>query len=102
MRRMWLEADGPEPRHRYFDRGPYRYTTSDGRPTFEYHWTVTDHVQAVVDAGCRIVKVDEYGEKLADEYWTKANLDKLPAFLLIVGRKDAPSKERLVAGDGDR
>ena len=88
IRRMWQEADGPEPRHRYFDRGPYRYTTDHGRPTFEYHWTVADHVQGVVDAGCRIILVDEHGEKLADEHWMKVNLDKLPAFLLIVGKKN--------------
>ena len=40
-----------------------------------------------VDAGCRIVKVDEHGEKIEDEFWLKANLDKFPAYLLFVGRK---------------
>jgi len=87
IRRMWLEADGPEPRNRYLHRGPYQYTSDEGLPTFEYHWTAADHIQAVVDAGCRIVKVDEHGEKVEDEFWLKANLDKLPAYLLIVGRK---------------
>ena len=87
IRRMWLEADGPEPRNRYLHRGPYQYTSDEGLPTFEYHWTAADHIQAVVDAGCRIVKVDEHGEKIEDEFWLKANLDKLPAYLLIVGRK---------------
>ena len=90
VRRMWLDADGAQPNHRYFDRGPYRYTSGEGLPTFEYHWTVSDHIQAAVDAGCRIVKVDEYGEKVDDEYWMKANLDKLPAYLMVVGRKDRP------------
>jgi len=52
--------------------------------------TVSDHIQAVVDAGCRIVKVDEHGERIEDEYWTKASLDKFPAYLMIVGRKDSP------------
>ena len=88
MRRMWLDGDGPEPSHRYCNRGPYRYTSEEGLPTFEYHWTVADHIQAVVDAGCRIVKVEEY-EKKIDEFWMAVNLDKLPASLLIVGRKDA-------------
>ena len=91
MRRMWVDADGPEPRNRYCDRGPYRYTSEEGLPTFEYHWTVTDHIQAVVDAGCRIVKVEEHGETIGDEFWMVANLDKLPASLLIVGRKYLPS-----------
>jgi len=88
VRRMWLDADGPEPRHRYFNRGPYEYTSEEGLPTFEYHWTVADHIQAVVDAGCRIVKVEEHGEKIEDEYWMVIDLNKLPAYLLIVGRKD--------------
>jgi ubiquinone/menaquinone biosynthesis C-methylase UbiE len=88
MRRMWVDADGPEPCHLYFNRGPYTYTSDEGLPTFEYHWTVGDHIQAVVDAGCRIIKVEEHGEKIDDEYWMIANLDKRPAFLLIVGRKD--------------
>ena len=88
IRRMWLEADGPEPRQRYFNRGPYTYTSDEGLPTFEFHWTTADHIQAVIDAGCRIVKVDEHGEKIEDEYWMAANLDKLPAYLMVVGKKD--------------
>jgi ubiquinone/menaquinone biosynthesis C-methylase UbiE len=92
IRRMWLDADGAKPRHRYFNRGPYRYTSDEGLPTFEYHWTVSDHIQAVVDAGCLIVKVDEHGEKIEDEFWIEANLDKLPAYLMIVGRKDSLNK----------
>jgi ubiquinone/menaquinone biosynthesis C-methylase UbiE len=91
VRRMWLDAEGAEPCHRYFDRGPYRYTSDDGLPTFEYHWTAADHIQAVVDAGCRLVTVEEHGERVEDEYWMKAKLDKLPAYLLIVGRKDLPN-----------
>lgn len=87
IRRMWLDADGPKPRHRYFNRGPYNYTSDEGLPTFEYHWTVSDHIQAVVDAGCCVVKVDEHGEKIEDEFWMEAELDKLPAYLMIVGRK---------------
>jgi ubiquinone/menaquinone biosynthesis C-methylase UbiE len=88
MRRMWLDSDGPEPHNRYCNRGPYAYTTEEGLPTFEYHWTVADHIQAVIDPGCRIVRVEEHEEKLEDEYWMTAKLDKLPASLLIVGRKD--------------
>jgi hypothetical protein len=82
IRRMWTSSDGSKPAHRYFDRGPYPYES-----TFEYHWTVSDHIQAVVDAGCRIVHVEEHGEGMRDEYWTAADLDSLPACLLIVGTK---------------
>lgn len=88
VRRMWLDAGGPEPHHSYFNRGPYSYTSEEELPTFEYHWTVADHIQSVVDGGCRIVKVEEHGEKIEDEYWMAVDLKKLPAYLLIVGRKD--------------
>lgn len=87
FRRLWDDAEGLEPKHRYLDRGPYKYQTSEGMPSFEYSWTVADHIQAVLDAGCTLLKVDEYGEKLEDEHWLKVNLDKLPAALLIVGKK---------------
>ena len=60
----------------------------EGLPTFEYHWTVADHIQAVVDAGCRIVKVDEHGERIEDEDWLEADLRKFPGYLLIVARVD--------------
>ncbi len=67
----------------YLDRGPHR--SSGARlPTFEYHWTVADHVQAAINGGCRIVEVVEYGEQIKDEPW----LEKMPAHLLIVGQKE--------------
>jgi ubiquinone/menaquinone biosynthesis C-methylase UbiE len=90
VRRMWIDSERPEPRHRYFNRGPYKYTSDKGLPTYEFHWTVADHIQAVIDAGCRIVKVDEYGDKIEDEFWMKADLDKFPANLVIVGKKEPP------------
>jgi ubiquinone/menaquinone biosynthesis C-methylase UbiE len=97
VRRVWADADGQSPRHRYFDRGPYKYTSNEGMQTFEYHWTVADHIQAIIDAGCRIVKVEEYGENIDDEFWMVANLDNLPANLMIVGRKD----QAVVPAEGD-
>jgi len=96
IRRVWLDAEDDKPCHSYFNRGPYNYTSEQGLTTFEYHWTVADHIQAVVDAGCRIIKVDEHGQKIEDEFWMKANLDKLPAYLLIVGKKDAPPRPQSV------
>ena len=92
IRRMWIDAEGPEPRYSYFDRGPHKYRSDEGTPTFEYHWTVADHIQAVLEAGCSLLKVDESGEKVDDAFFMKINLDKLPASLLIVGRKNAPGK----------
>ncbi len=87
IRRMWLGSDGAEPNHEYFNRGPYEYTTDEGLATFEYHWTISDHIQAVVDAGCCIVKVNEYDVEIEDEFWMEADLNKLPAYILIIGKK---------------
>jgi hypothetical protein len=85
---MWLDSNGPAPHHQYFNRGPYEYRSNEGLPQFEFHWTVCDHIQAVLDTGCALLRVDEHGEHVEDEKnWMKANLDKLPAYLLIVGRK---------------
>ena len=55
----------------------------------EYHpmrrmWEDADHVQAAIAGGCRIVEVVEYGEQIEEEQW----LEKMPAHLLIVGRKE--------------
>lgn len=94
IRRMWADAGGALPQHRYLNRGPYEYTSDEGLPTFEYHWTVADHIQAAVDAGCRVVKVDEHGDQVGDESWIEADLDKLPAYLMIVGAKRAQAGER--------
>ncbi|MBB14814.1 hypothetical protein CMK22_06045 [Candidatus Poribacteria bacterium] len=87
IRRIWLDANGEHPHHDYFKRGPYTYTSDEGLPTFEYHWTVSDHIQTMVDAGCFIVKVDEHGTHIQDEFWMEVNLEKLPAYLMIVGEK---------------
>lgn len=87
VRRMWHESKGPEPNHRYFNRGPYEYRSDAGLPQIEFHWTVADHIQAVLDAGCALIKVDELGEgKESDEYdpWVPPTL---PMYLLIVGCK---------------
>jgi len=87
IRRMWHDSDGPAPHERYFNRGPYEYRTHGGLPQIEFHWTVADHVQAVLDAGCALIKVDEHGEcKEEEDYaaWTPATL---PMYLFIVGCK---------------
>ena len=82
IRRMWIDGE-PDlaPRHRYFGRGPYEY--ADENTSFEFHWTVADHVQAVLDAGCILLKVEEYGKEEDD--MIPAGLRTLPSNLLIVG-----------------
>jgi len=41
-------------------------------------------MQAAIAGGCLTVEVVEYGEQIEDEQW----LEKMPAHLLIVGRKE--------------
>lgn len=88
FRWRWHESDGSRPRRRYFDRGPYKYRTDEGLCQVEFHWTVTDHLQAVLDAGCALVKVDEHGEAKEEEDYAASVPATLPMYLLIVGRRE--------------
>jgi ubiquinone/menaquinone biosynthesis C-methylase UbiE/GNAT superfamily N-acetyltransferase len=88
VRRTWADVENGAPTHAYFNRGPYRYTSPEGLPSFEYQWTVEDHIQSMIDAGCRIVRVHEHGEQIPDEFWTREKLDRLPGYLLVAGRKE--------------
>ncbi len=84
----------------YANRGPFTYTTNEGFKGYEHHWTVADHIQAALDAGCGLVKVEEHDGTTADQIQdeldareekegrrSEADLPKLPRYLLIVGRK---------------
>ncbi|MCU0611829.1 MAG: class I SAM-dependent methyltransferase [Candidatus Eisenbacteria bacterium] len=86
-RRMWHDSQGPAPAHRYFDRGPYRYVSEEGLPQYEYHWTTTDHVQAMLDAGCTLVKIEEDGEGEEEGAHAAMVPADLPRSLLLGGRK---------------
>ncbi len=88
IRRMWHESDSLTPRHRYFNRGPYKYKTDEGLTQVEFHWTTADHIQAIVDAGCSLIKVDEYGECEEKEEYAVFVPSTLPMYLLIVGCKE--------------
>ncbi len=59
--------------------------------SYEFHWTISDHINAVLKSGCCLVEVDEFGSDVAD--WEGAPMHGLPEFLLIVARKNAePSR----------
>ena len=91
----------------YYKRGAFPYTTDEGMPACEHFWTVSDMIQAAVDAGCDLLKVEEPEEKTeADRI--QAELDRkehgedpeksqhpiLPDSLLIVGRKRSSNRDR--------
>lgn len=95
----------------YYDRGPLPYTTDEGLPACEHFWTVSDQIQAALDAGCDLLKVQEHegtvGDRIQEELDRKEDKEedaaepqhpKLPDWLLIVARKR--SAERPAAGDG--
>ena len=69
----------------YFKRGPFEYQSDEGLAQFEFHWTVSDHVQALLSAGCELVKMEETGDQNDD--WNATELTGLPQYLLLVGKK---------------
>jgi len=87
IRRLWSESKDYQPSQGYFDRGPHRFTNEEGKETYEYYWTVADHIQAVINAGCRIEKMEEYELNDHEFTGTEFNSDKLPGHLMIIGRK---------------
>jgi len=78
----------------YFERGPFEYDVSEdilqAQPgtlkSYEFHWTISDYLNAVLKAGFRVVETDEFGEDAAD--WEGAPLQGLPEFILVIARKD--------------
>jgi 2-polyprenyl-3-methyl-5-hydroxy-6-metoxy-1,4-benzoquinol methylase len=86
----------------YLNRGPFAYHYGDdilsrapgSLESHEHRWTIADYLNAAIQAGGRILSVDEFGRNVAD--WEGAPLGGLPEFLLIVARKDA---KQLTTGD---
>ena len=78
----------------YFEKGPFRYFMIEDilnpKPgnfeSFEFHWTVSDFLNAVLKAGCRILDTDEYGTYVGD--WERTNFMGLPENLLIIAQKN--------------
>lgn len=86
FRRVWHdESEDLQLFYNYFDRGPFEVTSAGGLSQYEVHWTVSDHIQAVLEAGCKLLMVAEHGQGF-DE-WRKTDLRCLPEYILIVGRK---------------
>ena len=93
FRRIWKERpDGLEVEFSYFDRGPHEWdraeeipgAASGSLPQYEFHWTVSQFLSAVLEAGCDVLLVDEFGDQPED--WEVAPLAGLPQSLLIVAR----------------
>lgn len=96
FRRIWKELpDRLEIESGYFERGPYLSDLSEEIPSakvgplpiYVFHWTVSDHVMAMINAGCELVALDEIGDQLQVWEWETASLKGLPECLLMIGRK---------------
>ena len=106
FRRLWKHGPGPlEQAFHYFDHGPFTYDRSEDLtegagpsrppgppgppgplPSYEFHWTVSDMVRALLDGGCELLAMEEYGDGRQD--WEGgAPLENMPANLVVVGRK---------------
>ena len=57
--------------------------------SYEFHWIMSDFINAALKADCRLLEVHEFGERVAE--WEGAPLHGLPEFLLIVARKKVES-----------
>ena len=100
FRRIWKHSAGSlKQEYHYFDHGPLAYDRSEDLtevsgqsvpsgplPSYEFHWTVSDLVRAMLEGGCELTAMVEYGD--GRQGWEgDAPLEKLPANLLLVGRK---------------
>ncbi|MEL6988431.1 MAG: class I SAM-dependent methyltransferase [Bacteroidota bacterium] len=94
FRRVWKASkEKLEVGYPYFEQGPYKFYYNDdvlypvegGMPSYEFHYSVGDFMTAVIQAGCEIKDVYEFGDQYED--WEVAPMKGLPEFLSIVARK---------------
>ena len=93
MRRLWKEdTDQLVLAYDYYNRGPYEFSYGDdilsremgNIPSYEHHWTISDFIQAILEAGCQIKHVDEMGTHVGD--W-EGPVSGMPECILIVSTK---------------
>ncbi|NRB48911.1 MAG: class I SAM-dependent methyltransferase [Saprospiraceae bacterium] len=94
FRRVWKKVpDALEVQNDYYRRGPYEYSMGDDvlyqekgvYTCYEFHWTIGDFINAVIQAGCQIKEVDEHGTYVGD--WEISPMKGLPELFLIVAQK---------------
>lgn len=96
FRRVWKQIPNAlEVGNDYYHRGPYEYTMGDDilyqkagvHTCYEFHWTIGDFINAVIQAGCQIREIDEHGTYVGD--WEVSPMQGLPEFFLIISQKQA-------------
>ena len=94
FRKIWQDSSSDlKIGFRYLDRVRDEYDRSEevpgtpagSLPSYEFRWTVSDYVSALMDAGCELAAIDEFGDEF--QRWENAPMDGLPYYLLMVGRK---------------
>ena len=94
FRRVWKKStDDLQVGYDYYERGPYQFNydadiLASGPGTyesFEFHWTISDFINAVIEAGCQIIHCAEFGDHVGD--WEGAPMQGLPENFLLVGKK---------------
>lgn len=97
FRAVWKDVDrlelafsyfeiGPDGQPEYGDRSHQTLDQAEPVPSYLFHWTVSDRVMAVLNAGCRLIHLEESGTQRAS--WEVPPIEGLPADLLLVGRKE--------------
>ncbi|MBC7255385.1 MAG: class I SAM-dependent methyltransferase [Chloroflexi bacterium] len=95
FRRVWADVpDRLEIGYPYYHRGPYVWDRAEEVPgaepgsltSYEYHWTVEDYVAALLESGCRLKALHEWGAR--SQTWEIAPVRDLPEWLLLVGVKE--------------
>ena len=94
FRRIWKEGV-PHLKigYDYYHPGPYEYSYNDeiihpkkGDYTqYEFHWTISDYINAVLKSGCQLIDSTEIGIHSAG--WEDVPLEGLPEYFLLVGQK---------------
>lgn len=86
FRRIWTDAQLSS-RVSYADRGPHVLHDPDDllSGTYEFHWTVSDYLTAVLEPGNLVVAVRECGDGVED--WERPGLAGLPQHLVVAARK---------------
>ncbi|MCY3770409.1 MAG: class I SAM-dependent methyltransferase [Gemmatimonadetes bacterium] len=94
FRRLWKHSAGPlKQEYPYFDCGPFTYDRSEELPegteplpSYEFHWTVSEMTRALLEGGCELLAMEEYGD--GRQPWEgDAPLENMPTNLVLVGRK---------------
>ncbi|MEI6520226.1 MAG: class I SAM-dependent methyltransferase [bacterium] len=80
--------------YQYFNHGPFQFDNAEDipyaepgyLPSYEFHWTVSDFVNAVIDADAALLQLHEIGDEA--ECWESMNLAGLPRCLLLLAQKN--------------